>query len=234
MARLDHGDDVPPAEQHVSGDPAKMLEGATAFFTAYRSLVDDIGSGVEKSLEVNKQIAALYERFLLVDIGTIALSVTAITSLASRPNAVPTHKYTFVLLIGLAWLLLLPSTFCCRAMITAAAAGNAKILHEWRGIATSLNLQQVARACLLLSKAISGTAVVQGEKRDMSAFFSSMAHNLIGVVNEEQQKRLEKALQPADQSGSVKITGRVAIAFMQLGLIVLCAAAMMLVFTIVR
>ena len=68
----------------------------------------------------------------------------------------------------------------------------------------------------------------------MSAFFSSMAHNLIGVVNEEQQKRLEKALQPADQSGSVKITGRVAIAFMQLGLIVLCAAAMMLVFTIVR
>ena len=221
-------------EQHVSGDPAKTLEGVTAFYTAYRTLVEDTGSNVEKSLEVNKQIAALYERFLLIDIGTIALSVTAITSLASRPNAVPTHKYTFVLLIGLAWLLLLVSTFCCRAMMTAVAAANRTIFHEWRGVATAYDLQQVARACSLLSKAASGTAIVQGEKRDISAFFSSMADKLTGVLNEEQQKRLEKALQPADQSGFVKTTGTIAISFMQLGLIVLCAAAMMLVFTIVH
>jgi hypothetical protein len=54
------------------------------FRSSMRSYMDSVTTSVEKATDVNKQFSAFHERLLLIDLGTIGLSVTALTSVASK------------------------------------------------------------------------------------------------------------------------------------------------------
>ncbi|MGA8312149.1 MAG: hypothetical protein WB755_19105 [Terriglobales bacterium] len=91
----------------VVTDPARAADLFNQFHTAYRQYIDDWSARVEKGSDINKQVSTFYERILFIDLGTLSLSVTAISTLASRISASVSVKHAFLWLVVPAWVLLL-------------------------------------------------------------------------------------------------------------------------------
>ncbi len=64
---------------------------------------------VERNLEVNKQLLALQEKIIVLDLATIALSVNVIISLVSQHILQGHHHYIFIALTLISWAALLLS-----------------------------------------------------------------------------------------------------------------------------
>ena len=60
---------------------------------------------------LTKNLSAFYERLLLVDVGTIGLSVTALTSFLPRASGAYFPRGTFLWIVAPAWILVLLSIF---------------------------------------------------------------------------------------------------------------------------
>ena len=70
---------------------------------------DITAKALDTALEANKQLSAFYERLLLLNTGTIGVSVSALLSFGSKAGSLGHAKYFIVVFVSLAWALLLLS-----------------------------------------------------------------------------------------------------------------------------
>jgi len=90
------------AEQsgQVFGESQSAGDAFRQFHERYRYYIDQNGALTEKTFELNKQIISLYERLLLIAVGTIGLSITAFITLAGKfPSHVSRHAFVWLMVL---------------------------------------------------------------------------------------------------------------------------------------
>jgi len=214
--------------ESIVGDPAKVRDLLKEFREVYRQYIDDTSARLDKAIELNKMVFAFHERLLLINIGTIGLSVTAVTSLTSKYSisSLP-GGHTFLWLLGTAWMVLLVSTFLCRAVMTGTLQANKSIFAYWSSLSSSFNSQLIMLSLRKLSGALQGKITIESVQHDVSEFFDKSAAAIEEIVSKDTKERLDKIVSSGSGAGEgvVKNYSAVAIFSMQLGLVLLCVAA---------
>lgn len=213
----------------VAGDSALVGELFKKMHDWARQYVDDFSIVAQNGFNFNKQIAAFHERLLLVSLGTIGLSVTALTSFIPRIPATGFPRHTFIWLIGPAWALLLISAILSVAVIGNTITANAVSLNEQRRLVETHTLREAIVPIRKLSAALTGTVNIDSQEHDASMMFSKLADQ---VENE----LLAKSGVTPDTNAKVgafnqkwfKRMSRLALFTLYLGLILLCISAIKL------
>jgi hypothetical protein len=213
-------------ENNLFGDPATLKELYAEFHEWYRQYVEGLGRVADKSIELNKQISAFHERLLLVALGTIGISLSALVSLGSRISASLAGRQTFLHYVAPAWILLLLSALASRNVMAFTQRVNRAILQDWAKRVDTYNVQQVVRSLGKLSKAISGTITIESKVQDISAVFAELGKSAQETI--DQQKNLSLATETASDARQFKWQSRVAMWSMQVALVLLCVAAIRL------
>jgi hypothetical protein len=209
-------------------DHARVSEVFDSFRSSTRRYMDSATTSFDKATEVNKQASAFHERLLLIDLGTIGLSVTALTSVASKVAMVGFRKYLIIVLVGLAWCLLLLSAFLCRAIMNDYLAANRKLYEDWKVMVLESAGEHISQDIERLSTVISGVIQISAIQKEDA---ESAATKLRSIHAEARRAHLEKTLQTGGTKESLS-TGRAslhAIHYMQWALMLLAVAAMALV-----
>lgn len=148
---------MPPEGDQDFGDPAAVTGLFKEFNEWHRLFAEDLGTVADKAMELNKQISSFHERQLLVNIGIIGISVSALISLIAKISANTAAKHIFVSYVAPAWVLLFVSVWTCRNVMAFTLRINRAILQDWAKRIENYHLQQVARSVTKLSKALQGT-----------------------------------------------------------------------------
>ena len=105
---------VPPEGDQIFGDPAAVTGLFKEFNEWYRLFAQDLGTAADKAIDLNKDIASLHERLLLINIGTIGISLSALISLGGRITGNLTARHIFVWYVA-------PAR-CCSSYLLCCAA----------------------------------------------------------------------------------------------------------------
>jgi hypothetical protein len=210
----------------IFGDPAIVAPLFKEFNEWHRLFAEDLDTVTEKAVEMNKQIGAFHERQLLVSIGTIGISLSALISLGTKISINPAAKHIFVFYVAPAWVLLFMCVWACRNVMAFTLRINKAILEEWANRLETYHLQQVTRSVTKLSKAVHGTVIMDSTPRDLSAVFADLAK----LVTEQfaQQKHTMLGVAAKSDAAQLMWQSRIAVWTMFIGLSLLCIAAIKL------
>jgi hypothetical protein len=210
----------------LAGDPTVVNELFKRLNGWQRQYVDDFFTIVQAGSEFNKQIAAFHERLILVSLGTIGLSVTALTSFIPRITPAGFPKHIFLSLIVPAWLSLLISAILSMATIGHTIAANATSHANLDVLVQTYTLRQSLVPLRKLAGTLSGTIKIGIEDRDASELFSKLAEQ---VEKDLVEKDLDlSAKKPAQNQSLVKRMSQIAMFTLYVGLIMLCISAIKL------
>jgi hypothetical protein len=209
----------------------KFEKASTTFRELYRQHIDDTKARLSLFIDTNKQISAFYERLMLVDLGTIGLSVTALIAYASKFSLFSTQKLAVVLLISCAWMLLLVSSFLCRDRVLACIVANKVLASAFDNLVHDYHRQGISTTAILMSQSVSGSLKVGDEELDITQLFSKLS-NLPNPETLRQRMadfEMELAKYEAQKNMPSKQQTDRAIQTMQIGLIFLAITAIVLV-----
>ena len=181
---------------------------ASSYFSDLRTQI------LDKNVAHGKEVASFYERMMLISLGTIGLSVTALTSMASKVAPSPTLKHLFGWFIAPAWISLLVSIVGCRVVMAMCLNQNKHSIDEWAKQSVSYAINILIRVVRNLATAIPD----QTTAKDLSDKVEGWKVALL---------KLEE-LKATEIPSSVGWYSTLSIVTMQGGLILLCVAAIKL------
>jgi hypothetical protein len=214
-------------QKPLGGDPAVLNELFKRFHQWHRQYLDDFVMIVRAGSEYNKQIAAFHERLLLVSLGTIGLSVTALTAFTPKIPTTAFPRHIFVSYIVPAWISLLVSAILSMGTIGNMIVANAASHHNLDYLVQTYTLRELFVPIKKFAAAFTGTIKVEEEMRDASELFSQLAEK---IENDLRQKDvdLKKKLSGLTGSSSIKVASQLAMVTLHIGLILLCISAVKL------
>ena len=226
---------TPPEENQDQQQPflidfEKFRMELDEFRASYRMFLDDSETSLNLASDANKQIAAFYERLLLVDLGTVGLSITALTSFTSKFSSPGFHKCTILILVSCGWILLLLSAFLCRAVMLQCISANKKLISEWIKITSDYHRQEISLAATRMARTMSGTLHIGNTTVDIPSFLADLTNLVNPATFEKAMGEFQSTLSPegARKTISAGEQATSAIRLMQLGLALLGIAAVVL------
>ena len=180
------------------------------------------------ALDFNKTSSSFFEKLMLIDIGTIGLSITTITATSAKIQMPIFPKSLFVWLIIVSWLKQLLSTFGCWSLMSASLSSSRKLLRKW----TEIGLQMDAKRILLNANIVTSNpnfdvAAARESSERIQAAVSVAEAILHG--DEEVTKFQEEIKKVTGQDVVITHSGTFAMLGMRLGLVCLGAAAIVAV-----
>jgi hypothetical protein len=213
----------------LTGDPAVLNELFIRWGEWSRQHVNDADLIFKSAFEFNKQIAAMHERLLLVSLGTIGLSVTALTAFIPKIPSAGFPKHVFVWLIAPAWVLLMISSLSSATVIAHTVVANRVLLVELRKLVNNTTFSQAVVHLRKLSAALTGTITYNSQAFEASELFTKLADNLNRQIQEPSGGFTDGGTKetPLEPLRLAKL-GRFARITLYLGLILLCISAIRL------
>ena len=213
--------------KQVQIDPEAFQTVASDFRLSYRMFLDDCKALLDSVSEANKQVATFYERLMLIALGTIGLSVTALASYLPKSSFIGISRYIAIALVSAAWFLLLSSSSLCRLIIVDSIKANKSLIEEWQRQISNFHRQALGMSASRMSSAATGFVRVGDSLVDVTSIFS-MISNLVNPKTlqdkiEEFKKVMNKEnidSQPAAVKNAAKAIWR-----LRLGLIMLAIVA---------
>jgi hypothetical protein len=215
-------------------DMEKLRIETDAFFSAHRTYLDDTKTSIQIATDTNKQISSIHERLMLINLGAIGLSVTALTSVGGKLSTFGAHRNTVIICASLGWLLLLSSALLCRAVMFRCIGANKHFMNQWMQTVSAYHRQQIAVVASRINQTFQGSVPIGGRAVDargiLSAVVSAVQSNELPdpkTTTEKLQALLENK-SPAVDRVSGKLSAA-ALVTMQFGFISLGVAAILLV-----
>jgi hypothetical protein len=196
------------------------------FRESHRDFIDACAKSFDRATDLNKQSAAFYERVLLLNMGILGFSITALTAVSSRFHFGGFFKYTIASLVGLAWLGLLVSTLFCASIVLDVLRTNRRLYAEWLSVTFDAHAQTVSGDMERFAQ-ITGIAL-QGDPVDKSALLSQLAEDVRKSTGGEWKEHLQAMIKPPEKTSSTQESVKYAIRSLQLSLLLLGIVAMLL------
>jgi hypothetical protein len=201
-------------------------------FSAHRTFLDDTKTSIQIATDANKQISSFFERIMLLDLGAIGLSITALTSVGGKLGNVP-HRNVVVTLAAVGWLLLFGSSLLCRTVMLGCIHANKRFSGQWIESTAAYHRPMIELIVSRVSRTFQGSVRVADKTVDPAAVLKA----LFSVIQtkefpdpETTTKKLQALL--ANDNASSKASGKMGMAAMvcmQFGFVSLGLAAIVLV-----
>jgi hypothetical protein len=189
-------------------------------FTEIRRLwLDKSFSILETSFSANENAASFYEKLILLDGGTIALSLTLLGGIIARGSHVP--RYPFMWLVCPAWVLLLTSINLCSQHIVAFHNLNKDAVEQVRVLTDNQYLSYLA---VILNRM---SLQVPGEVTDTSSptvFLSKTSKDMMRAA-EDQGIQLKELAQKVGTANKTKLKAQIAFVATWVAFLLLCTFA---------
>jgi hypothetical protein len=215
-----------PLEESVGAGNNLALEHYAEFRERHGQYIDHLAKAVDKGFDLNKQVSSFHERLILISLGTIGLSLTALTSFIPKIPGATFPMHTFVWYIVPAWILLFVSITYSRAVMGSLVLANSVLLEDWKTSADTYNIKQMWICLLKLSSTAQGTVKTGDKERSASAMFAEMADRVNKCVPEVDRVKIKSATEQL--VSRIKIQSTIAVTSMQIGMILLCISAITL------
>jgi hypothetical protein len=148
-----------------------------------------------KMNEANKDLAQFYERLMLLALGSIGLSVSALISFVSRFPLNGIHKVIVVSLASTSWIFLFISAMYCRSVISDCMASNRHLLNKWMTELSDGHASAIGFHMQRMGTVFTGTAVVGGEIYDPKEVLAEGAKELVALFDTKEKARLKKVIE---------------------------------------
>jgi hypothetical protein len=191
----------------------------------HRSFMQSVSSGVERSLNLNEKGASVYEKLILLDGGTIALSLTFLGDFISHTSMIHLPRQSFLWLVCPAWLLLLFSMLCCWRCIKAFHIVNRKLHEQSSVLAADFHLRLMGNEMDRSSHLLRGELKVGAQTFDLSQFISALASSLTKIASEQYAKYDALVKEAAEGAREMNRPARMAILSTTLAFVLLCIFA---------
>lgn len=231
--RIDEANTGEQANQGVAHMKLNVVD-VPGFLDTYREMIEErrlylarLQSQTQQMCAVNEQAAGFYEKLVLLDGGTIALSLTFLGSLLSR--TVPYHlpRSVFASLVCPAWCFLLLSIFHSWKRISALLNINASLVAQLCLISDSFHYLWLGVLVKRMSSLTKGELSIGGEEKDFSQLFSKMGEAL--TDSESESKKLTTLIERAAEIGkTTEFNARAASVLTTVALILLCTFAVLI------
>lgn len=215
-------DETPPDEIKIT---VSDWQGLQEFFREFkelrRSLLDNASSLLENGFRVNQAGASFYEKLILLDGGTIALSLSLLGAHAPGGH-IP--KHALYSLVCPAWVLLLLSIFFCWHRIAQFHNLNKNLAQQFAALSSTYYLQYFGILTTKFSRLTQGEIRIETEKYDFSSIMSGLATLMMKTANDENTKLSDLVKQATERNEKSRIA-RFAILATELAFILLCIFA---------
>jgi hypothetical protein len=111
-------EDQPVSQQTVTVDQSRMDALYCNLQTSFRNWLSQSSTALDKATDLNKQIFLFYERILLIDTGTLGVSVSVILSSNRHLSELGHAKVVVLVTVILGWMFLLFSILYCRSLLS--------------------------------------------------------------------------------------------------------------------
>jgi hypothetical protein len=188
-----------------------------------RARLENFRAVVEQCIKVNENGASYYEKLLLLDGGTIALSLTLLGALATRTPGAHVPRIAFFCCVCPAWVLLLASIFCCRSLMASFHNINRNLVEQVSLMHSSDLAVELSQLSAKLSKNLQGEIRVETETHDISWFFGGLS----SLLNKEAEEGRNKINELTQRAAKVEIrkAAKVATGSTSFALMLLCIFA---------
>lgn len=136
---------------------------------------DSFRAVIEQCMKVNENGASFYEKLLLLDGGTIALSLTLLGALAAHPPDGHIPKAAFFWCVCPAWALLLTSIGCCRRLMGLFHSINRNLVEQVSLMHSNNLALDLSGLSSKVSKGLQGELILDAETHDLSWFFGGLS-----------------------------------------------------------
>ena len=191
--------------------------------TSCRNWLAESHTALDRATDLNKQIFLYYERILLIDTGTLGVSVSVILSTNRHLSELGHAKVVVLVAVILGWMFLLFSILYCRVTITYSMNANRDLFHQWRNESDKLNSIMMGSDVERIGCSFKGNLVVDGKEVEAATMIKELGNTMRAKIAEVVATR-EAQEGKADLSDSRR-HGRWAINCMQIGLILLGISA---------
>jgi len=216
-------EDQPVPQNTVTLDQSRMDALYCNLQTSFRNWISELSKALDKATDLNKQVFLFYERILLIDTGTLGVSVSVTLSSTGHLSELGHIKVAVVITVILGWMFLLFSILYCRLAITYSMNANRDLFHHWRNESDKLNSLVMGSDIQRIASTFKGNLVVEGKEVDIAEMIKDLGGQMKTKIAEVVATR-EAEEGKADLSDSQR-HGRWAISCMQIGLILLGIAA---------
>ena len=196
------------------------------FRERHGAYIDHVAKVVDKGFDLNKQISSFHERLILICLGTIGLSITALTAFIPKIPGATFPRHTYIWYIVPAWILLFVSITYSRAVMGTLVLANSGLLEEWKTAAETYNIKQMWLCLIKLSSTAQGTVKTGDQERSASALFAELAERVNKCVPEVDHTKTSSVANRRVRR--IKVQSTIAVASMQVGMILLCISAIKL------
>jgi len=208
---------------------ASPFELFNEFRDKHGAFIDHFAAVVDKGFDINKQISSLHERLMLISLGTLGLSITALTAFIPKLPGVNFPRHTFVYFVVPAWILLFVTVTCCRSVMVQVVNANKSLADQWRQQAETYNIKEIWLSLIKLSRAIPGVIQFEGKEQNAGAVFAELAAKIGECVPKDMELQTTTILEASNKlSNQIRIQSRVGMLSMQIGMLLLGIAAIKL------
>ncbi len=223
--------DAPEAQERpLISDPEKMSRYVDHLRESFWNYMDLSLKSMEKGSELNKQLSALYERIMLINYGTIGLSVSALTAITGKVTLHHGIEVSVISIVAVGWVLLILSAFLCRSLMHYYVAANKCLFCEWQLFSSQMTASQVAFDLQRLSIPLNGFIEIEGKRVDTQVYWKDCADQVRATLGEKNPHYLKLIEAVSDLQKTAPTTSSVTIHMMQFGMLCLAIAAFLLVF----
>jgi hypothetical protein len=193
------GDGQAPGEMKFSVPDVKALqEFMREFRDAQRSGIDLSLSLLDRSTRIHENAASYYEKLILVDGGTIALSLSLLGALMTRSAGGHVPRQAFEYLVCPAWILLLLSIVLCQRCILAFHNTNVALYRKVAVASQAYENQYQSVLIARFSRLIEGEIRLGEDVHDATKIFSQLSDVLLKAGNDQNQQ-IGKLIQEASE-----------------------------------
>lgn len=154
------------------------------FVALENSRLANVAETVRLATRANEQAASFYERLMLLDGGTIALSLTLIGYLITRGAPANFPRGLFVGLVCPAWLLLLISIWVSLTRIVNLSHVNGSLIRQWSALTGHHYKRNFGNLMQKASVFVEGEITSEEGKIDASQLFKEVS-NIAGQSAKE-------------------------------------------------
>lgn len=164
----------------------------------------------QNCFEVARDGTALYEKLVLLNGTTIALSITFLGYLSSRLATIHITEKPHLWMVAVAWSLLIVSIFCCYHVIVARHSAMLGLLGRVSNAHTEYIYQRLGVLLNSLGKLVQGSVAVGSEKVEFSKLTETL-NTLLKNESDEKVKKTTEQILKWSESHEEKAFARIAI-----------------------
>lgn len=229
MFPMTHDTGGAPSNTPFAYDREKFERRVDELFNSFRVYREDSTVALDKATDANRDLASFNEKLMLLSLGTIGLSVSALISFVTKFALSGTHKVLVITLASAAWGMLLVAAILFRRLVSECMAANQKILFEWLNAMKEYNGSSISFRGRRVGLAFSGTAIYNDEIYDPKAMFDKLSDDTAALFASPEAEHFKNMLSQIKVSPKeAGIASWIANMLCQVALLLLAATAVVL------